>query len=198
VQPEERDTPRVQKLRRAWWRKVRKIEVKHLVFVDETGVNTAMTRTRARAAKGKRAVGKVPQGHWKTLTVLGALRLEGVAAAATIAAPTDAEVFRVFVRQALVPALRPDDVVVWDHLSSHQAAGVAEAIQEVGARLLPLPPYSSDYSPIEPCWSKVKQRRRAVEARAEEPLGQAAAKALASVSAADAQGWFENCGFCSQ
>ena len=187
----------MQKLRRACWRKVRKIDVEHLVCVDESGANTAMSRTHARALKGPRAVGKVPHGHWKTLTILGALRWEGVAAAATIAAPTDAEVFRVLVRAALVPALRPDDVVVWDPLSSHQAAGVAEAVEAVGARRLPLPPYSFDLSPIEPCWSKVKQRLGTLAARTEETLGEAASAALSSVTAADAQGWFENCGFCS-
>jgi hypothetical protein len=192
----ERDTPRVQQLRAAWWRQVRQVDVNDLVFVDESGANTAMTRTRARASPGQRAGGSVPQGHWKTLTLLGALRLRGIAAAATIAASTDADVFGVFVREALVPALCPRDVVVWDNLAPHRAAGVAEAVETAGARLLPLPPYSSDCSPIEPCWSKVKQHLRDAEARTEEALGAAALQALASVTAADARGWFEKCGFC--
>ena len=94
-------------MRQAWWRKVRRIDVNCLVFVDESGANTALTRTRARAPKGERAVGSVPQGEWKTVTMLGALRLRGIAAAATIAATTDGDVFRTFVREALVPVLGP-------------------------------------------------------------------------------------------
>jgi transposase len=186
----------VQQLRKEWRRQVRQIDVSRLVFVDESGANTQMTRTRARAPRGQRAVGRLPQGHWQTLTLLGALRLQGLAAAATVAAPTDAEVFRVFVQGALAPALRPGDVVAWDNLAPHRAAGIAEVVEATGARLLPLPPYSSDYSPMEPCWSKVKQHLRDAEARGKDLLGEAAQQGFARVTAADARGWFEMCGYC--
>ena len=119
-----------------------------------------------------------------------------MAATATIAAATDGAVFRAFVRGALVPALQPSDVVVWDNLSAHGVAGVAEAVAGVGARLLPLPPYSSDLSPIEPCWSKVKQALRDAEAYTEEALGEAIAQAFAQVTTDDIRGWFRMCGFC--
>lgn len=155
-----------------------------------------MTRMRARAPVGERAAGFVPQGHWKTMTMLGALRLEGVAAAATIEAATDALVFDVFVRECLTPALRAGDVVVWDNLAPHKAQAVRETVEARHARLEPLPPYSPDLSPIEPCWSKVKQHVRSAEPRTPEALGAAAAKAFASVTAADARGWFEHCGYC--
>lgn len=181
-------------MRQRWRRAARPIDRDRFVFVDESGANTSMTRTRARAVRGRRAVGAVPNGHWKTLTLLGAVRRKGMLAAATIAAPTDAEVFRTFVRDALVPALRPRDVVVWDNLSAHQASGVIEMIQSAGASVLPLPPYSPDFSPIEPCWSKIKQHLRTAQARTPEALGAAATHAFSTVTPQDARGWFENCG----
>lgn len=169
---------------------------KKLVFVDESGVNTSMTRTRGRGHPGQRVAGAVPQGHWRTLTMLGALRLKGMAAAATVDAATDTDVFDTFVRQALAPALRPGDVVVWDGLAPHKAQQVSRAIEQANAKLMPLPPYSPDLSPIEPCWSKVKGHVRDVEPRTAEALGHATAEGFASVTASDARGWFAKCGYC--
>jgi transposase len=193
----ERDTPRVARLRREWLREAKEIPAGRLVFVDESGANTAMTRSRGRAPRGERVAGAVPSGHWSTLTMIGALRLDGVAAAVTVDAPADGPVFLAFVTGALVPALRRGDVVVWDGLAPHKAAGAAEAVAGAGAALLPLPPYSPDFSPIEPMWSKVKQGLRTAEARTPSVLGRAAADAFASVTAADARGWFGECGYCA-
>lgn len=172
-----------------------RIDPKRLIFVDESGANTAMTRTRARAPRGQRAVGAVPHGHWKTMTMLGALRLTGPVAGVTVDGPTDTEVFRVFVTDALAPALHRGDVVVWDNLAAHKAAGVTRTLTARGARFLPLPPYSPDLSPIEPEWSKVKQVLRTAEARTPEALGQAASRAFAKITASDARGWFGKCGY---
>jgi transposase len=155
-----------------------------------------MTRLWARAPRGERARGSVPQGSWKTLTLVGALRWEGWAAALTVAAPTDTEIFRAFVRRVLVPVLRPDDVVVWDNLSAHRAPDLVAALEGVGASLLALPPYSPDLSPIEPCWSKVKQYLRKAKARTEAALDKAVAEALTLITADDARGWFQKCGLC--
>ncbi len=185
----------MQRLRRQWAAEVKDVPAKKLVFVDESGANTAMTRARGRAPRGERVASAVPNGHWSTLTMIGALRLEGLAAAATVDAATDGPIFRSFVTDALVPTLRRGDVVVWDGLAPHKAAGVAEAVEAAGASLLPLPPYSPDFSPIEPMWSKVKQDLRSAEARTPQALGQAAAGAFASVTAADARGWFGECGY---
>lgn len=127
---------------------------------------------------------------------MGALRLEGFAAAATIAASTDTEIFRTFVNQALVPALRRGDVVVWDNLSSHRAPDLVVALERVGASFLAWPPDAPALTPLEPCGSKVKQHLRSAEARTEEALGQAAAEAIASVTADDAQDGFQECGLC--
>ena len=165
------------------------------MIVDESGINTSMTRTRGRAAPGERVPGAVPQGHWKTLTMIGALRLEGMAAAVTVDAATDTDVFGAFVRDALVPALRSEDVVVWDGLAPHKSEQVRREIESAGAALMPLPPYSPDFSPIEPCWSKVKGHVCNVEPRTAEALGQAAAAGFASVTATDCHGWFKSCGY---
>lgn len=166
------------------------------MFVDESGINTAMTRTRGRAPPGERVHGAVPQGHWQTLTMIGALRLEGFAAAVTVDASTDTDVFDAFVREVLVPALRPGDVVLWDGLKPHKVPRMKEQVESAKATLMPLPPYSPDLSPIEPSWSKVKHGVRSQEPRTPEALGQAAADGFASVTAADARGWFKKCGYC--
>jgi transposase len=185
----------VRALRRAWLREVESIPPKKLVFVDESGATTGMTRTHGRAPPNERVVGSVPHGHWKVLTMLGALRLEGPVAAAAIEAATDTEIFRCFVRESLVPALRRGDVVVWDNLGAHKAADLGRTVGSAGARVLPLPPYSPDLSPIEPGWSKVKQQLRSAEARTPGALTQASAEAFESITPEDAAGWFRHCGY---
>jgi transposase len=172
------------------------VDPKKMVFVDESGINTAMTRTHGRGPPGERVQGAVPHGHWKTLTMIGALRLEGVVAAVTVDASTDADVFGTFVHEALVPALRPGDVVLWDGLAAHKVPRMREEIERAQATLTPLTPYSPDLSPIEPSWSKVKTHVRSQEARTPAALGEAAAEGFASVTAADARGWFKKCGYC--
>lgn len=154
-----------------------------------------MTRWYGRGPPGERVAGAVPGGHRRALTMIGALRLDGLAAAATVDAATDADVFRASALGSLVPVLREGDVVAWDGLSAHAAAGVGPAIEAAGAELRPLPPYSPDLSPIEPMWSKVKQFLRTAAARTVAALGEAAAEAFASITAADARGWFLGCGY---
>lgn len=126
--------------------------------------------------------------------MLGAIRLDGMAAAVTVDAATDAEVFQAFITQALAPVLRPGDVVLWDGLAAHKAAEVEAVLAERQAMLLPLPPYSPDLNPIEPCWSKVKECVRSIGARDTASLRAAAAKGFSRVTASDAHGWFEHCG----
>jgi transposase len=166
-----------------------------LVFLDETGVNTAMSRTHGRAAPGERVAGRVPKGHWHTTTVVGAMRLDGCCAAMTLAGGTDAVAFETFVEHCLVPALRPGDIVVMDNLPAHKAAGVGELIEAAGATVAYLPPYSPDFNPIEKMWSKVKAFLRSAAARTQEALQEAIANALRAVTAADCRGWFASCGY---
>jgi transposase len=167
------------------------------VFLDECGVDTRMTRAYARAPRGRRAAGAVPWGRWERLTVLGALALDGVVGAMSIAAATGTRVFLAFVEQVLAPALRdrPDTVVVIDNLAAHKAERVRAALEAAGIAYRYLPAYSPDLSPIEPCWSKLKTHLRTAGARSREALEQALGPALDAVTAEDARGWFRLAGY---
>ena len=154
--------------RAAFRERVRAIGSERLVFVDESGVTTKMTRRYARAPRGVRAGGSAPFGGWRRLTVLGALSSDGVVAAMSVEAATSTAVFRAYVERVLVPALRqqkPDAVVVMDNLRPHHATAATQALEAAGLGLLYLPPYSPDLSPIEPGWAKVKTRLRGRAAR---------------------------------
>ena len=176
-----------------------KIDPQHLVFLDERGIDTRLTRSHARAARGERAVGQVPWGHGQRLTVIGALGLDGVAASMSITAATSAAVFLAFVEQVLIPALRgrPDAIVVMDNLPAHKAARVRAACEAAEITYRYLPAYSPDLNPIEPCWSKLKQWLRAKAARTLEALETELGPALATITTQDAQGWFRLCGYAT-
>ena len=130
--------------------------MKYLVFLDESGARTDMKRTHGRSAKGQRLVDIVPGGHWRTTTMIAALRTTGVATAIVTAGPTDTLVFPGFVLQFLVPELQQSNIVVMDKLSCHKVKGVLEAIEAAGAQAWYLPPYSPDLNPVEQMWSKGK------------------------------------------
>jgi transposase len=149
-----------------------------------------MTRLYARCRGGRRIAEAAPGGHWKTLTLVGAIRLDGMFAPMTVEAATDAEIFLAYVDRVLCPELKTGDVVVMDNLSSHKVQGVRERIEAAAAELLYLPPYSPDLNPIEKAWSKLKQYLRAVKARTAEQLQQAIAEALKTITQRDAAAWF--------
>jgi transposase len=150
-----------------------------LIFVDESGLNLALTRLYARAPHGVRAIGAVPQNYGQPLTVLAALSCSGIQAALVMPGATDRELFLSFVEQVLAPQLKPGVVVVMDNLAAHKGASVAQAILKTGARLCYLPPYSPDYNPIEQAWSKVKTWLRGVGARTRRKLYRSLPAALA-------------------
>ncbi len=152
-----------------------------------------MTRLYARALSGQRIREATPGGHWKIMTILGAMSLRGMIATMTIEAATDTEIFLAYVEQVLCPALRPGDVVVMDNLSSHKVHGVSRLIAAAGAEVLYLPPYSPDLNPIEKAWAKLKQILRTLKARTKEALEQAIAEALQFISPHNAQAWFRLC-----
>ena len=164
-------------------------------FVDESGVNLALTPLYGRAPCGQRAVGSIPQNYGPNITLLGALGVQGLQALMTVDGATDGAVFRVFVRQVLCPTLRRGDIVVMDNLGAHKVEGIREAIEGRGSQLVYLPPYSPDFSPIEQCWSKFKTGLRRVEARTRRALERAITQTLPSVTATDAQAWFRHCGY---
>jgi transposase len=198
LQASERDTPRVQQARARYQQRLTALDLRRLKFVDESGVNLAMTRLYGRAPAGERVVGAVPQNYGQNVTMLGALSVHGLHAVMTVEGATDADVFRTYVKQVLGPTLTPGDIVVMDNLRAHKAVGVQQAIARRGARLLYLPPYSPDLAPIEPCWSKVKTALRKAKARTREALETAIAGILVTITPADAWGWFRHCGYALQ
>ena len=154
-----------------------------------------MTRLYGRAQPGQRVVETVPQNYGENVSMLAAISVAGVSAPMTIAGAVDGLVFLEYVKEVLCPTLAVGDVVVMDNLSVHKIKGVCEAIEECGAKLLYLPPYSPDLNPIEKCWSKIKTYLRKAKSRTYETLSLALKEALQRITAADIKGWFASCGY---
>jgi transposase len=153
-------------------------------------VTTSLTRLYARGVGGGRIHEATPGGHWKIMTILGAMSLAGMVATMTIEEPTDADIFLAYVEHVLCPVLKHGDVVVMDNLSAHKVQQVRAWIETVGAEVLYLPPYSPDLNPIEKAWSKLKQMLRAAKARSKEALDQAITEALPLITPDNAKAWF--------
>ena len=166
-----------------------------MIFLDESGAKTNLTRRCGRAPRGQRVHAKTPQGHWNTTTILGSIRLGGSTACMTIEGAADTEVFHAYVREVLCPTLRPGDVVIMDKLSPHKSEPTLSLITQAGAQVLFLPAYSPDLNPIEKMWSKIKNLLRTAEARTPADLLTAIGHALAQVTPQDALGWFASCGY---
>jgi transposase len=167
-----------------------------LIFVDEAGVNTAMTRRYGRAPRGERAQDSAPRNYGEQTSLISALGLErGLLATMTVQGAVDTLCFDAYVERVLRPQLRRGDVVVLDNLGAHKASWLEQVAEERGAQVLWLPPYSPDYSPIENCWSKIKTAWRAAKARTRDELEKALVKAIELVTKADIEGWFTHCGY---
>jgi transposase len=171
------------------------MKLERLVFIDESGASTKMTRLYGRCARGKRLVCAVPHGHWKTTTFVGALRQDGMKAPCVFDGPINGEAFLAWVEQFLVPTLRPGDIVVMDNLSSHKVKGIREAIEAAGATLRYLPPYSPDLNPIEQFFAKLKALLRKAAARTRETLDDAIADALTRFSPSECANFFVHSGY---
>jgi transposase len=189
----EQQKPEVQQKRLDFAKELNILDPERLVFVDEGGTTTAMTRPYGRAPKGERVVGSVP-GHWESLTLIAGMRLGEVVAPWVIPCATSTLAFSTYVEEILVPELHRGDVVIWDNLKPHQAAEVIEAVKAVGASVLPLPPWSPDLSPLEKLLSKVKGTVRKLVPRSVPALIDAIATALREVCPKDILGWFQCCG----
>ncbi len=194
----ERDSERVEQARTHYRELLASLEVSRLKFVDESGVNLAMTRLYGRARKGVRVVGAVPRNYGQQVTLLGAMSLAGIGAVMTVEGATDAELFRAYIKHVLGPTLVPGDMVVLDNLSVHKGRGIQQMLARRRTRLRYLPPYSPDLAPIESCWSKLKTYLRKAQARTRDTLDTAIAQALATVTPADARRWFAHCGYAIQ
>jgi hypothetical protein len=146
----ERDTPRVQQARAEYAQEIKPLAVRGYKFVDESGINLSLTRLYGRAPRGQRAVGSTPINYGEKVSLIAALGSSGLDAPMMIAGAVDGDVFRVWTEQVLCPTLAACDIVIMDNLQAHKVRGIREAIEGRGARLLYLPPYSPDLSPIEP------------------------------------------------
>jgi transposase len=188
-------TERNEEERAAWREETSKLPTESLVFIDECGSNIALTPLYARAPKGERVRGSVPRNRGKNTTLIAALSLEGMGAAMILEGSTNATAFELYVEQVLVPSLHAGQIVVMDNLQAHKSAQVRLAIEAKGCQLLFLPGYSPDLSPIEEAFSKLKTALRRAGARTQEALEEAIAQALLTITAQDAQGWFQHCGY---
>jgi transposase len=172
-------------------------DLSRVLFLDETGAMTNLVRTYGRSPEGQRCIGDAPAGHWKIVTAVAAVRLDGLTASATLPHAMDGQLFVTYVELALLPALRSGDVVVMDNLPGHRLPRVRELIESAGARLLYLPPYSPDFNPIEMIWSKVKRLLRSLAARTVNALHTAFGQAMDAVLPADILGCFRHCGYAT-
>jgi transposase len=166
---QEQDRPEVQEQRREFCAQLARVDPERLVFVDECGAHTAMTRPYGRAPAGQRVYATTP-GHWESITLISGMRLSGVTATLAFPGTTNTAVFEGYVEEVLVPELKPDDVVIWDNLKPHQSEEAVEAVEAVGAQVVPLPPWSPDLMPIEEMISKVKGALRSTGARTTEAV----------------------------
>ena len=171
------------------------MDAERLVFVDETSTNVALTPRYARAPRGERAHGKAPRNWGKNVTLISSITTEGMGPSMSIQGSSDTESFSLYMRELLAPRLRAGQIVLMDNLSVHTSGWVRELIEEKGCQLWLLPSYSPDLNPIEEAFSKVKQLLRKAKARTLEVLFGATAEALDAVSADDAHGYFDHCGY---
>lgn len=171
------------------------IDPHNLIFIDESGINLGMTRLRGRSIRGERLHDSCPRNRGSNISVIGALSMDGLIATMSLPGSVNTEVFSTYIEQVLAPQLWVGAYVVMDNLSVHKASRIREIINKAGAELIFLPPYSPDLSPIELCWSKLKQCLRSAKARTTEAINQALSEIVNQhISDDDAVGWFEHCG----
>ncbi len=183
-------------MRAAWRVRVaEQIDARRLVFVDEMGTNTSLSPLYGWAKKGERAYCSLPRNRGKNTTLLSSMSVEGMGPSLAVEGATDRKVFEIYVERVLAPTLGPGQVVVMDNLTAHKGERVKELVEQRDCELLYLPPYSPDFNPIEEAFSKIKDLIRKAEARSRGALLEAIATAISALSAQDAMGFFEHCGY---
>ena len=185
----------IKEARANWKEKASRISHRRLLFIDESGAKTNMTRLYGRAPRGNRVYDHVPNGRWNTTTMISAVGRNGTQAPWVLDGPMDGAAFEIWVEHVLAPTLEVNDIVVMDNLSVHKNARVRALIAQRGAEVWDLPAYSPDLNPIEKMWSKIKSHLRKVKARNAESLYRAIGEALDQVSGTDIQNWFVSCGY---
>jgi transposase len=193
----EKGTQKVLNQRVNFWEMVRDLKGKNLVFLDESGVNLALTRLFARAVKGERAYGQRPQKRGKNVSLISAISLQGVLAQSSLMGGTDAVTFEAFISQKLLPKLWNGAYVIMDNCSIHKGKAIRNLIESVGAKLIYLPTYSPEFNPIEHCWSKLKSLLRQIGARNYRDLAIAIEFAFSQISLHDIRNWFIHCCYCT-
>ncbi|WP_172643964.1 IS630 family transposase [Rhizobium ruizarguesonis] len=191
----EQDRSDVLKRRRVWFDGQLDLDPEKLIFIDETGLSTKMARLRGRAIRGERCRAGVPHGHWKTTTFTGALRLTGMTAPFVYDGAMNGNVFLAYVEQVLVPTLEIGNVVIMDNLPAHKTAGVRDAIERAGAKLMFLPPYSPDFNPIENAFSKLKAMLRARAERKIDALWDAVGALIPRFTPEECANYFRAAGY---
>jgi transposase len=191
----ERDRPDVARRRSQWTKYQDRVDAGRLVFIDETWTRTDMAPLRGWAPRGSRLVAKVPHGRWKTMTFLAALRHDRIDAPWFIEGPIDGESFRLYVKEVLLPTLRPGDIVVLDNLGSHKSKAVRQLIRSAGARIFFLPKYSPDLNPIEQVFAKLKHLLRKAAARTADTICAAIADALDAFTPQECANYLKNSGY---
>ena len=183
--------------RLAWKAEQPGLEPRRLVFIDETGTSTAMARLRGRGKRGQRVIGRVPCGHWKTMTFVAALRHDAITAPFTIDQAMTAAIFIAYLRQCLVPTLSAGDIVVMDNLPAHKNPMVRQIIEAAGAELRYLPPYSPDLNPIEQAFAKIKHRMRLAQKRTIDDTWRYIGHLVKTIEPNECNNYFVNAGYAS-
>lgn len=183
--------------RHAWVAWQSHLDPAKLVFLDETAATTKLARRCGRAPRGQRCRAAIPHGHWKTTTLVCGLRAGGLTAPMLLDGPLDGAAFSAYVRAVLVPTLRVGDLVVLDNLPAHKVRAARAAIEQAGARLVFLPPYSPDFNPIEQAFAKLKALLRQAAARTVAGLETAITTALTAVSPQECAHYFAHAGYNS-
>jgi transposase len=194
----EQDRPDVARKRQRWKNHQGRLDPARLVFIDETWAKTNMTRVRGWAPRGRKLLAKVPQGHWRTLTFLAALRRDRIDAPFVLDGPINGQSFLAYVEQLLVPTLARGDIVIMDNLGSHKGKAVRRAIRAAGARLFFLPQYSPDLNPIEQVFAKLKTLLRKAGERTIEATWRRIGNLIDSFSPQECANYFRNSGYASK
>lgn len=188
----------MKRARKDWHHSVKRAKAKRLIFIDETGFSTNMTKPRGYAPRGKRLVSRVPHGHWKTTTFVGGLTKSGIVAPMLLDGPINGASFKAYVEQVLAPVIRPGDLVVLDNLSSHKTAMVRKTLEDYGIRTRYLPPYGPDLNPIENAFSKLKGLVKSAGKRTIAGLWDVVGQLIDQFSSEECSNYFRHCGYDSK